>query len=142
MMDLPEAVAGLGDQHTLGQSLERLTLVTQAVNGQHLASLEVGMNKLELSETIEALRAELGAAIAEGADQPIQFPVGAVQLEFQLGVTKDASARGGVRFYIFELGADAGYSRETVQKLTLTLEAPVDQDGQPIKVSRRTRGKP
>jgi hypothetical protein len=103
---------------------------------------EAEMSKIPLSETIEALREELGVAVAAADDQPIQFPVGSVQLEFQLGVTKDATAGGKVRFYVFELGGDAGYSREAVQKLTITLEAPVDEDGQPIKVSRRSAEKP
>jgi hypothetical protein len=100
------------------------------------------MDTLDLAETIDALRQELAAAMAKGQGQAIQFPVGPAQLEVQLGVRKDATARGGVRFYVFELGADAGYSRETMQKLTLTLEAPVDETGQPIKVARRTDEKP
>ncbi len=38
-----------------------------------------------LAETIEALRAELAQAAAEGAAAGFQFPVEGVQLEFHVG---------------------------------------------------------
>ncbi len=100
------------------------------------------MEKIGLAETIDALHAELAAAVKRGQGQEIQFPIGSVELEFQVGVTWDAEAKGGVKFWVLELGASGGYANESVQKVTLNLEAPVDAEGQPVKVTRHLQQKP
>ena len=99
-------------------------------------------DKVGLVEVIEALRGELNEAVRRGVDQDVQFPVGSVTLEFQVGVTVDAKADGKLRFWVLELTAGGGYTRETVQTVTLTLDAPVDRSGRPIKVSRHGVEKP
>ncbi len=100
------------------------------------------MEKIGLVETIEALRSELGAAVEKAQGQEIQFPIGSVQLEFQVGVTWDTEAKAGVKFWVLELGASGSYANESVQKVTLNLEAPVDAEGRPVKVARRLQQKP
>ncbi len=40
--------------------------------------------KIGLAETIDALHAELAAAVKRGQGQEIQFPIGSVELEFQV----------------------------------------------------------
>ena len=100
------------------------------------------MEKIGLVETIEALRSELAGAVEKAQGQGIQFPIGSVQLEFQVGVTWDAEAKAGVKFYVLELGASGSYANESVQKVTLNLEAPVDAEGRAVKVTRRVRQKP
>ncbi len=94
------------------------------------------MEQLELAETVEALRAELARAVAAGAGAQFQFPVTGVQLEFHVGVTKVGEGRGGVRFYVVELGGSGSYSREEIQTVTVTLGAPVDRNGEPVKIYR------
>lgn len=100
------------------------------------------MDKIGLVEAIEALRAELIDAVKNSQDEDIQFPVGPVQLAFQIGVTRDANAGGKLRFWVLELGGGGGYSAETVHTLTVNLEAPVDMAGHPVKVSRFATDKP
>ena len=100
------------------------------------------MRKIGLVETIDALRSELAAAVEKAQGQEIQFPIGSVQLEFQVGVTWDAEATGGVKFWVLELGASGSYANESVQKVTLNLEAPVDAEGRAVKVTRRSQQKP
>jgi hypothetical protein len=100
------------------------------------------MEKIGLVETIDALRSELAAAVEKAQGQEIQFPIGSVQLEFQVGVTWDAEARAGVKFWVLELGAGGSYANESVQKVTLNLEAPVDAEGKAVKVTRRLQQKP
>lgn len=100
------------------------------------------MKHIGLFETIEALRAELSAAMAAGSDQAIQFPVGSVQLEFHVGVTKDASAKTGVNFWVIELGAEGSYTQESIQKVVVTLEPPVDREGRPVRIRRGYDEKP
>ena len=45
------------------------------------------MGKIGLVEAIDALRSELAEAVEKAQGQEIQFPIGSVQLEFQVGVT-------------------------------------------------------
>ncbi len=62
------------------------------------------MDRIGVSETIDALRAELRAAITQAEGQEIQFPVGGVQLEFQVGITREGSADGKLKVWVLELG--------------------------------------
>src|SRR5437764_10076503 len=103
---------------------------------------ELTMEKIGLVETIDALRSELAAAVEKAQGQAIQFPIGSVELEFQVGVTWDAEAKGGVKFWVLELGASGSYAHESVQKVTLKLEAPVDDEGRTVKVTRRSQQMP
>ncbi len=100
------------------------------------------MEKIGLVETIEALRSELSAAVKKAQGQEIQFPIGSVQLEFQVGVTWDAETKGKVKFWVLELGASGKYANESVQKVTLNLEAPVNTEGNIVKVTEHSRQRP
>ena len=100
------------------------------------------MQKIGLPETIEAVRAELRAAIIQAQGQDLQFPLGGVELEFQIGVTYEGSADGKLKVWVLELGSSGKYARESLQKVTLTLQAPVDAYGNPVKVARRSQDKP
>src|SRR5215470_3321902 len=102
----------------------------------------MGMAEIGLSDAIAAVRAELAAAIEEGVDAEFQFPVNGVQLEFHVAVTKTGEGRAGVRFYVVELGGAGSYSREEIQTVTVTLGAPVDHDGRPVKIYRGSADKP
>ena len=100
------------------------------------------MEKIGLSETIDAVREELAAAAARVGEQEIQFPVGGVELEFNVGVTKAAEGRAGVKLWVIDLGASGSYTQESLQKVKVTLEPPVDRTGAPVKVGRRASEKP
>lgn len=95
-----------------------------------------------LVEAVAALRAELARAVDEAAEAEVQFPVESVELAFQVGVTADRQAQGGLRFWVVELGGQAGWARESVQTVSVSLGAPVDRHGHPIKVGRGLDGKP
>lgn len=100
------------------------------------------MEKIGFGETIEALRSELAVAVENAKEQNIQFPIGSVQLEFQIGVTWDTETKGGVKFWVLELGASGKYANESVQKVIINLEAPVDINGKTVKVNRNSQEKP
>jgi hypothetical protein len=100
------------------------------------------MSQIGLVDVVQALRAELARASALAVGSDVQFPVGQVTLEFQVGVTRSAEASGGVRFWVLELGASAGLASESVQKVTIVLEPPVDAAGRPIKVGSGSAEKP
>jgi hypothetical protein len=98
--------------------------------------------RIPLADTIEGLRDQLGEAMAKAAGQGIQFPVGPIQLEFQIGVTKEGEGKAGVRFWVLELGGGGSYANESVQKVTVSLEPPVTADGDRVLVHRGFDKKP
>ncbi|WP_432923026.1 trypco2 family protein [Microbispora sp. CA-135349] len=100
------------------------------------------MDELELSATIAAIRTELLAAMEDSDNSGIHFPLGPIQLEFQVGVTRAADGKAGVRLWVIEFGSGGSVSRQDVQKITVTLEPPVDHDGMPVKVHRSSGLKP
>jgi hypothetical protein len=80
-----------------------------------------------LAETISALRMQLTTAMSSGRAEDILFELGDVQIEFEVAVTKDASADGGVRFWVISFGAKAGVATEGTHRIALTLK-PVTVD--------------
>jgi hypothetical protein len=95
------------------------------------------MAEIGLVDAIASLREELAAAADKGKNQDIQFPVGNIDLEFQVGVTRDVRAGGKLRFWVLELGTDAGYAAETVQKVKISLGA-VNAQNETLRIRRRT----
>jgi hypothetical protein len=99
------------------------------------------VENLGLAETVQALRAELNEAVAASRGSGVQFLVGTVQLEIHVAVTREAGASGKARFWVLEAGAEGKYSRESIQKVTVTLE-PVSTDGEPISIERSSAERP
>lgn len=99
------------------------------------------MGELELGEAIERIRDELRFAVA-GAASDIQFPVGQVILEFQVGMKKTAEANGKVKVWVLEIGSGGKVEHDAVQKVTVVLDSPVDIHGHPIKVASASQSKP
>ena len=100
------------------------------------------MTEIGLAETIEALRSELATAMKKANGQDIQFPLGRIELEFHVGVRRATDAKAGVKFWVVELGGSGAYSAESIQKVSITLEPPVDATGTPLRVARTTGYKP
>ncbi|MFB4309210.1 trypco2 family protein [Actinomadura sp. GTD37] len=100
------------------------------------------MGQLGLAESIAALRAELMEALEAGKDAEFGFGVGQIQLEFHVGVTRQAGASGKAKVWVLELGGDGSYRKEEIQRVTVTLEPPLDDAGRPIKVTRGLAAKP
>jgi Trypsin-co-occurring domain 2 len=97
--------------------------------------------ELGLAETVKALRAELEEAVAIASGEEIRFAVGPVQMEFHVCVRREGGASGKARFWVLEAGADSRYSKETIQRVTLTLQA-VTEDGEPIHIRRGSAERP
>jgi len=100
------------------------------------------MERIGLLEAIEALRSELLEATARAEGHDLHFPVGPVQLEFQVGVTREAQLDGKLKFWVLELGTGGRHEQQAVHKVTVNLEAPVDARGRPVKVTERSQVKP
>ena len=93
-----------------------------------------------LAATVRALRAELTEAMSEGREQDLLFELGDINLEFQVAVSKDAAAEGGVRFWVVTLGAKGSMATSATHRLALTLRpVMVDDLGvpRPARISDR-----
>ena len=90
-----------------------------------------------LDDALEALRAELASAQVKAAGKDLQFPIETLTVELKVGVTRSTDGRAGFRvpFVGAELGGSKGMDRETMQTVTLVLGAPVDAEGNPVKVA-------
>lgn len=104
---------------------------------------------LGLADAIEALRRELSKAVANGEGKDIRFNLGDIEVEFQTTIEKNASAQGGVEFWVVQLAAEGAVRHESVHTIRLKLE-PVgesahDESGAKntsnrLKVSGKSKG--
>jgi hypothetical protein len=90
---------------------------------------------LELADVVEELRVELVKAMAAGEKQGLRFEVGPVELELNVAVEREAIGKGGVRFWIIELGADARQQNSSTQTVKLTLNPKIVGSGAPPEIS-------
>lgn len=96
------------------------------------------MQGIRLSAAIEELRGEFEAAIQQGANADVQFPVQDVIVELTVVATENVDGKAGftVPFIGVELGGSAGHGREATQTVTVRFGAPVDRAGNPIRVAQ------
>ena len=99
------------------------------------------MAEIGLSEVVRALRAELDDAMSAGEGERVQFQAKAIELEFQVGVTRSTEGRGGVRFWVLELGGGGSHGSESIQRVSLSLE-PVLAGGGPVKIAKDSDARP
>ena len=95
-----------------------------------------------LAETIEALRAELTAAMARGSGKPLQFELGQVNVELMLAIIREGSGSGGLRFGVVSFGAAGKAASESTHRLSLTLNPVAARGGDPVRVTADVDGEP
>jgi hypothetical protein len=76
---------------------------------------------IPLADLVAALRQELTIATTRAQGQDIRFTVGDIELELNVGVSRDKSAEGGVQFWVFTLGGKADRTDTTTHTIHLTL---------------------
>jgi hypothetical protein len=75
-----------------------------------------------LADTIEAMRRELARGVANAPHDGVVFDLGEAKLEFEVVITKDASADGGIRFGVVSFGGKAGLTDQATHRVSLTLQ--------------------
>jgi hypothetical protein len=83
---------------------------------------------VELAEAVQAVRDGLIAAAGLAEGRPLRFDLGDIEMEFTVEVRRDARARGGVRAWVVDAGAESGASRGRTHRVTFTLK-PTRADG-------------
>lgn len=75
-----------------------------------------------LADAVTALRAELIESMDAAKGEALQFKLGTVTMEFEVEATADADAKGGVRFWVVELGASGKVGRAATHRVTLEMK--------------------
>jgi hypothetical protein len=90
-----------------------------------------------LEEAISQIRAELLAARVSGEGASVRLPVESVTVELRVVASREAGGKAGfkVPFIDLELGASGTVAAERTSTVSVVFGAPVDRDGNPIKVA-------
>lgn len=86
---------------------------------------EVGVG---LSEMIEQLRLELGAALGAGDGKGLRFIAESVELELNVSVAREGKGKAGIKFWVVDAGLEGGVKRAREQTIKLKL-SPRDVSG-------------
>lgn len=87
--------------------------------------------RIGLQEAIAALRSELIESVVASYAEQLRFEVGQITMEFQIEVERSAEGKGGIKFWVVELGASGTSKDKYVHKVVIPLK-PVRADGMPI----------
>jgi hypothetical protein len=82
----------------------------------------VVMSELGLAEAIGQLRREIGASMEAARNEPLQFQLGAIDLELQVQLSAKAGVKGEAKWVVLSIGADAGAERTRTHTVKLTLK--------------------
>jgi hypothetical protein len=98
---------------------------------------DVPVYGIGLAEAIAMLRADVVRARVAAADSTVQFPVESIMMELKVAATRSTEGKAGfcIPFINVELGGSKEWQRETMQTVTVTFGSPVDDEGNPVKVS-------
>ncbi|MDP5315596.1 trypco2 family protein [Streptomyces poriferorum] len=95
----------------------------------------------DLAVVVQELRSQLNQAMSDGANDPIKFELGPVELEFEVVVTRERGAEGGLKVSVLSLGAKGTRSRGKTHRMKFVL-TPQDSQGQPQRISDSERTLP
>jgi hypothetical protein len=90
--------------------------------------------RIGLREAIDALRAELIESMGASQEERLRFEVGEITMEFQIEVERSAEAKGGIQFWVVELGGGGAVKDKDVHKVVIPLK-PVRAGGKPVLTS-------
>lgn len=92
------------------------------------------LGSVSLGSAIEALRTELLLVWAASSGRKLRFRPSPVELTLTVSAVSDKSAKAGVKWLLFEAGADLSRELTATHTVKLTLEPVlVDADGRPVE---------
>ena len=83
---------------------------------------------IELAEAVTALREQLQQTMDRGKDEDLRFELENITLEMSFTAGRKATAKGGVKFWVYNAEAGGELADQRVHKLTLEMK-PVHRDG-------------
>jgi hypothetical protein len=93
--------------------------------------IAMDLQKIGLKETLEALRVELSESILVFEGKQIRFEVGEIELEFQVVVEKSKEGKGGIKFWVVEMGGGIASKDAITHRIKIPLK-PIWKDGKPV----------
>jgi hypothetical protein len=94
--------------------------------------------RIPLAAAVEGIRRELEEAMVAASGKSLRFAVEGVEMSFVVEAHTDESARGGVRFWVLEAGAEVSGGRSQTQTVTVRLE-PRTESGEGALIGDRGR---
>jgi hypothetical protein len=85
------------------------------------------MERAELADVIDQLRAEIDNARKAGQGKELQFALGPIELEVTVCVEKKGGLKAGLNFWVI-LGGEHGLTDSTTQRVKLTLQPTLSSD--------------
>ncbi|MET9406030.1 trypco2 family protein [Streptomyces sp. NPDC002935] len=76
---------------------------------------------VELVAAVRALRAQITEAAASDPDSDLRFQMGPIQLEFTVALTRDRTAKGGIKAWVVTADAERKRSMAHTHRVTLNL---------------------
>ena len=92
------------------------------------------LKRIELKDAIAALRTELNESVIAAQNEQLRFEVGEITMEFQIEVERTIEAKGGIKFWVAELGAGGTAKNKEVHRVVIPLK-PLGEDGKPIRTA-------
>lgn len=93
-------------------------------------------DRVPLADAIDELRRELSSALERGRGQAVQFELGPVTMEFEVGVTKAAGGKARAQFWVVSLGGSASREASRTHRITMELKPVIDGQVNP-RISER-----
>lgn len=75
----------------------------------------------DLAGALRALRPQLPQATAEGAGDDVRFTLGAIEVEFEVAITREVGGDAGVHSWVLTAEAKGGYTTASTHRLKLQL---------------------
>lgn len=94
----------------------------------------MSIQKIGLKETLKALRDELALSALFAEEKEIRFEVGEIELEIQFMVERTTDGKGGIKFWVVEMGGGVSEKNATVQKLKIPLKPKWSSNDKPLEV--------
>lgn len=86
-----------------------------------------------LAEAVNAIRGELERARKIGEESQMPFEVKHLEMEFTVGLSREAEGNASVKVWVFEAGGRTSVAREQVHTIRIAMQ-PKQADGQPISI--------
>jgi hypothetical protein len=103
----------------------------------HSSTQGGSLERVGVAEAVGALRVELSEAIAAAAGESLRFRVGEVTVELEVAVERVGGARGGLRFWVIDVGGEVSRTTTRTHRLTVPL-TPVAGDGSPVMTGEQS----
>ncbi|MEW1907406.1 trypco2 family protein [Kitasatospora sp. NPDC085895] len=92
--------------------------------------------EIGLADAVDAVRKELLEAASRGADQPLSFEVGPIEMEFEIELRAEAKAGGKFKAWVVSAETEAGIARGRTHRVAFTL-TPRGTDSAKVNIGDR-----